>query len=105
MDYKGQQLSEYIYSILTILFGAIAWIIGYVKGDFVITFYGWSIGLILSLVLCIPDWPMFNRSKVTWLEEIGQSNSPTKNSSTKGNNDNQSKSKSKKDKEKTKKAQ
>ena len=29
----------------------------------------------LCLQLCIPDWPMYNKNPVTWLEEIGQSNS------------------------------
>jgi hypothetical protein len=52
MDYKGQRLSEYIYSIITILFGAIAWIVGYVKGDFQITVYGWAGGLVLALLVC-----------------------------------------------------
>jgi len=75
MDYRGQKLSEYIYSILTILFGAIAWLIGYYKQDFSIAFHGWAVGLIISLLLCIPDWPMFNRNAVVWLEEIGKSNS------------------------------
>ena len=53
MDYKGQQLNEYIFSILTILCGAIALIIGWVKQDFQVTFYGWSVGLVLSLVVRI----------------------------------------------------
>eukprot|EP01032_Pedospumella_encystans_P015213 gene15213-17419_t len=74
MDYKGQRLSEYIYSILTILFGGVAWIVGYVKGDFQVTFYGWAAGLALALLLCIPDWPMYNRNPVTWLEEVGKRN-------------------------------
>lgn len=52
MDYKGQRLSEYIYSILTILFGAVAWVVGYVQGDFQLTFYGWAAGLALSLLVC-----------------------------------------------------
>ena len=51
MDYKGQRLSEYIYSILTILFGGVAWIVGYVKGDFQVTFYGWAAGLALALLV------------------------------------------------------
>lgn len=89
-------------------FQGIAWIAGYIQGDFTITIYGWFIGLAISLVvrdeklrmphrhknfdtskwlflnyssltiislqLCIPDWPMYNRDHVTWLEEIGQSN-------------------------------
>lgn len=51
MDYKGQRLSEYIYSILTILFGAVAWVIGYIQNDFQITFYGWAAGLALALLV------------------------------------------------------
>lgn len=70
MDYKGQQLCEYIYFLLTVLSGGIAWIIGYVKSDFSITFYGWSIGLALSLLLCIPDWPFYNRNKIIWLDQV-----------------------------------
>ncbi len=91
MDYRGQKLSEYIYAILTILCGGIGWIVGFYKGSFMLTFYGWAIGLALSLVvsvaqssyqyslynfelnlfqLCIPDWPMFNRNKVIWSDEV-----------------------------------
>jgi hypothetical protein len=58
MDYKGQRLSEYIYSIITILFGAIAWIVGYVKGDFQITVYGWAGGLVLALLVCYSGVPL-----------------------------------------------
>ena len=25
----------------------------------------------LSLILCIPDWPMYNRKPVTWLKAVG----------------------------------
>jgi signal peptidase complex subunit 1 len=81
MDYRGQKLCEYIYTILVILFGGVAWIIGYIKNDFVITFYGWAAGLALALVLCIPDWPMYNRNPVTWLNEIGKPNAATKSKS------------------------
>ena len=51
MDYKGQRLSEYIYSILTILFGGVAWVYGYIQGDFQVTFYGWAAGLALALLV------------------------------------------------------
>ena len=70
-DYKGQMWSEYIYYFLTIFFGAVAWIVGYVQEDFNYTVYGWSVGLVLSLLLCIPDWPFFNRNPVQWLDEVG----------------------------------
>ncbi len=51
MDYRGQRLSEYIYSILTILFGGIAWIVGFLQNDFQITVYGWAAGLALALLV------------------------------------------------------
>lgn len=51
MDYRGQKLAEYIYSIIVIAIGAIAWIVGYVNGDFSQTVYGWAIGLGISLLV------------------------------------------------------
>lgn len=40
------------------------------QGDFSITVYGWAVGLGLSMLLCIPDWPFFNRNPVEWLQDI-----------------------------------
>ena len=94
MDYKGHQLSENIYYFLTIICGLIAWIVGYVKEDFQLTVYGWAVGLGLSLILCIPDWPMFNRHPVQWLDEVGSRSSKA----IKGSKDDK-KDKKKKDKD------
>ena len=66
MDYRGQQFSEYLYYFLTIFFGGIAWVVGYVADNFQLTVYGWAVGLGLALILCIPDWPMYNKHPVTW---------------------------------------
>lgn len=100
MDYKGQQLCEYIYSIITILFGAVAWFVGYFKSDFLYTFYGWAAGLTIALILCIPDWPMYNRNKVVWLDEIGRPNKTPSTNQSSSVGGNQSKSKTKKTKSK-----
>jgi multisubunit Na+/H+ antiporter MnhE subunit len=53
MDYKGQRLSEYIYSIIIILCGAIGWLIGYQEKNFLLAFYGWAVGLIIALIVRI----------------------------------------------------
>lgn len=79
MDFRGQQFSEYLYYFLTIFFGAIAWLVGYVKNDFQVTVNGWAIGLVLALILCIPDWPMYNRYPVKWAEKASESKKKTKN--------------------------
>ena len=53
MDYAGQKLAENIYYFLTIFFGAIAWIVGYIKEDFYVTVLGWSVGLGLALIVSV----------------------------------------------------
>ena len=68
MDYKGQMLCEYIYSIICVGCTIIAWIAGWYQQNFYVTFQGWCIGMVLSLILCIPDWPMYNRNKVSTLQ-------------------------------------
>ena len=73
MDYRGQQFSEYLYYFLTIFFGAIAWFVGYFSNDFQLTVYGWAVGLGLALILCIPDWPMYNKHPVTWAKKADSS--------------------------------
>mmetsp|Transcript_21180 Transcript_21180/g.68323 ORF Transcript_21180/g.68323 Transcript_21180/m.68323 type:complete len:105 (+) Transcript_21180:2671-2985(+) len=70
MDYKGQKLAEMIYCYLIVVVGAIAWVCGYVAESFKVTFVIWLGGLVVSMLLCVPDWPMFNRNPVEWLKEI-----------------------------------
>jgi signal peptidase complex subunit 1 len=70
MDYPGQKLSEQIYIYLIPAFGSVAWVFGYFAQDFKITFAGWLVGLVLAMLICVPDWPIFNRHPTPWLEEI-----------------------------------
>ena len=70
MDYKGQKLSEQIYLVLIPAVGSVAWVFGYVAQDFKTTFYGWLAGLVLAMLICVPDWPIFNRHPTPWLKEI-----------------------------------
>ena len=70
MDYKGQMLSENLYYWIIILFGAVAWVVGFLKEDFYVTVLGWGAGVALATLLCVPDWPWFNRNPITWLESV-----------------------------------
>jgi len=38
--------------------------------SFLPTFYAWAVGLALSLIVCTPDWPFYNRHPVAWLKEF-----------------------------------
>jgi signal peptidase complex subunit 1 len=69
-DFQGQKLSEYLYYYLIILCGAAGWIYGYMQQSFLPTFYAWAVGLALSLIVCTPDWPFYNRHPVAWLKEF-----------------------------------
>mmetsp|Transcript_16907 Transcript_16907/g.50501 ORF Transcript_16907/g.50501 Transcript_16907/m.50501 type:complete len:111 (+) Transcript_16907:204-536(+) len=70
MDYPGQKLSEQIYIYLIPAIGSVAWVFGYFAQDFKITFAGWLVGLVLAMLICVPDWPIFNRHPTPWLKEI-----------------------------------
>ena len=50
----------------------VAFIVGYQKQSFEITFYGWAAGTTLAMLLCCPDWCWFNRNQVDWLEPFGK---------------------------------
>jgi signal peptidase complex subunit 1 len=70
MDYQGQKLSENLFYYIIILFGSVGWIYGYILQDFTYVFYSWSVGVAISMVLCVPDWPIYNKNPIKWLECI-----------------------------------
>ena len=51
MDFEGQKLSELIFHILIIAFGAVGWVIGYFQQDFTVVFQFWLVGLVLSVIV------------------------------------------------------
>ena len=71
MDYKGQLLAENLYFYICCAISAVAWIVGWFFNDFQVTVYGWAGSMALVVLISIPDWPMYNRDPVEWLEEVG----------------------------------
>ena len=51
MDYEGQRLAELIFYWIILSFGAVGWVIGYVKQDFMIVFQCWLVGVAISVVV------------------------------------------------------
>eukprot|EP00904_Undaria_pinnatifida_P002634 jgi/Undpi1/12371/HiC_scaffold_5.g02043.m1 len=70
MDFKGQLLAENLYCYIVVLLGALGWVVGFVMGDFTYTLMGWAAGVVLSIILVVPDWPMFNRNPTEWLDQL-----------------------------------
>jgi hypothetical protein len=45
----------------------VAFVAGYVKQDFGLTFNIWCVGAVLAFVLTVPAWPfLFHRNPVAW---------------------------------------
>ncbi len=51
MDYEGQRLAELIFYWIILSFGAIGWVIGYFKQDFMVVFQCWLVGVVISVVV------------------------------------------------------
>ena len=51
MDYKGQYLSELLFYWIILAFGAVGWVIGYIKQDFSFVFYPWLAGVLIACVV------------------------------------------------------
>jgi Microsomal signal peptidase 12 kDa subunit (SPC12) len=48
----------------------VGFIHGYLVQSFQITFYYWAASVAISLILCVPDWPFFNRNPIQFLDSL-----------------------------------
>ena len=68
MDFEGQSLAEKLYRILLVIFTIIAMIVSYITQQLSHGVYILCGGLILTLLVCLPSWPMYNRQQLKWLK-------------------------------------
>jgi len=68
MDFKGQLHCERAFQITVVAFGIVGFIVGYLQQEFRLTFYFLATGGGISAVLCLPDWPWWNRHPLEWRE-------------------------------------
>lgn len=68
MDFEGQSLAEKLYRILLVIFTIIAMIVSYMTQQLSHGVYILCGGLILTLLVCLPSWPMYNRQQLKWLK-------------------------------------
>ena len=69
-DFKGQLHNERFFQILVVIFGLVGFVAGYIRGEFQITFLFLATGGGISAVVCLPDWPWWNRHPLEWLEPL-----------------------------------
>lgn len=68
MDWQGQRLAEYIMQFI-MLFGSLAaFLAGYLLSSFRLMMYIHLAVTILACIVVVPDWPIFRRDPMTWLE-------------------------------------
>ncbi|KAM7455700.1 hypothetical protein BLSTO_03542 [Blastocystis sp. subtype 1] len=66
MDFKGQKLAFFLTYLIIISFSVIGALAGIVMDSFYLAFKIVVAGLIVASVVCIPDWPFYNRNPVQW---------------------------------------
>ena len=67
MDYRGQWLAEMLMMLLWLVFGGLSIIVAYVQQD---QTPAWSMTValtVVSTVLFVPDWRIWNRNPEKWL--------------------------------------
>ena len=67
MDFRGQKLAERMYQVILVIAGIIAFLAGYLSGSFDTMSYVFTCGVIVAVILCVPDWNYFNQHPVKWL--------------------------------------
>ena len=67
MDFKGQQRAEKLATKMIIFTTAMSFLIGWMRQDFLLMLCLFLAGVIVTLVVTVPNWPMFNRHPITWV--------------------------------------
>jgi signal peptidase complex subunit 1 len=70
MDFVGQKHAEQLLMLLTLLFAAVGFLAGYIMSDFRLMALINGIGVVVTLVVVVPNWPWFNRNKLAWLPPL-----------------------------------
>ncbi|RZB96212.1 putative signal peptidase complex subunit 1 [Glycine soja] len=68
MDWQGQKLAEQLMQIMLLAFAVIAFVGGYVMASFQMMILIYAGGVVFTTLLTVPNWPLFNRHPLTWLD-------------------------------------
>ncbi|KAF4042240.1 Microsomal signal peptidase 12 kDa subunit (SPC12) [Phytophthora infestans] len=67
VDYKGQAHAEILLVVCFVVICTPAWVYGYVQQDFSYPLQAWAAATVLSALLILPNWPIYNRNPIKWL--------------------------------------
>ena len=66
MDFVGQAKAQNIATVLLWVCGVVGFVYGFFTERFLNTFIVVLGGFILSVVICVPSWPAFNRNRLAF---------------------------------------
>ncbi|RMJ22257.1 Microsomal signal peptidase [Aspergillus sp. HF37] len=67
IDFHGQRVAEILSTVLLVLWGAIAFLVGFVYEDIHLTLWVGLAGTIVTALAVIPPWPAYNKNPEPWL--------------------------------------
>ncbi|KUL83416.1 hypothetical protein ZTR_10844 [Talaromyces verruculosus] len=71
IDFHGQQLAETLSTVLLIISGIAAFIVGYIQQDIYLMLWIGLAGTAFTGLVVIPPWPFYNRNPEKWLNSTG----------------------------------
>ncbi|KJP89015.1 hypothetical protein AK88_01307 [Plasmodium fragile] len=72
MDFHGQKLAFLIKNIVFTLSTVVSIAVGYYKQDLALSAYIILAGTVLSALLIMPTWPIYNKNNIQW-ESVDES--------------------------------
>ena len=83
VDFKGQELAEWIFQVFTIGATVIGFFAGWYLESFEVTVQCWGVGVVLAVIACVPDWWFYRKNPVEWREPNYDSSVSKKKKNTK----------------------
>ncbi|GME67497.1 unnamed protein product [Ambrosiozyma monospora] len=68
IDFKGQEKVTSLCQLITIIFSVIAFALGFILQDVLVTGYVMAVGTVILLVIALPAYPAYNKNPVTFLK-------------------------------------
>ncbi|KAL4890418.1 putative microsomal signal peptidase subunit SPC12 [Aspergillus ambiguus] len=67
IDFHGQRITEILSTALLIISGVVAFFVGYIYQDIHLTLWTGLGGTLITGLVVIPPWPMYNKNPEKWL--------------------------------------
>ncbi|CRG88559.1 microsomal signal peptidase subunit SPC12, putative [Talaromyces islandicus] len=79
IDFHGQRLAETLSTVLLIISGAVAFLVGYIQQDIYLTLWIGLAGTAFTALVVIPPWPFYNQNPQPWLNSAAAAGGPARN--------------------------